>query len=107
VPKDSTSQRPYPYNRRCDFARCHCAPGFKAGGRDAFVTRLQDPKQRAAIRQAVERKRQLRKLGARTGGPEGILITGVRQNELKKYEGKTVADLGKMMNKDRSRQPSI
>src|SRR5262249_41838790 len=34
------------------------------------------------------------------GGPQGILIAGVLQPELKKYEGKTVAELGAMERKD-------
>jgi len=41
------------------------------------------------------KERQLRKWVRGTGGPQGILITGVLQNELKKYEVKTVADLAR------------
>jgi len=90
----------YPYTAAATSLDAIVPPEFKAGGRDAFVTRLQDPKQRAAIRQAVEGKDNFENWVRGTGGPQGILVTGVLQNELKKYEGKTVADLGKMMNKD-------
>jgi len=90
----------YPYTAAATSLDAIVPPEFKAGGRDAFVARLQDPKQRAAIRRAVEGKENFENWVRGTGGPQGILVTGVLQNELKKYEGKTVAELGKMMNKD-------
>ncbi len=90
----------YPYIAAATSLDAIVPPEFKAGGRDAFVERLQDPKQRAAIRKAVEGSDNFENWIRGTGGPQGILITDVLQNELKKYQGKTVADLGKMMNKD-------
>ena len=90
----------YPYTAAATSLDAIVPPEFKAGGRDAFVARLQDPKERAAIRRAVEGKDNFENWVRGTGGPQGILVTGVLQNELKKYEGKTVAELGKMMNKD-------
>jgi dihydroorotase/N-acyl-D-amino-acid deacylase len=90
----------YPYTAAATSLDAIVPPEFKAGGREAFVARLQDPKQRAAIRRAVEGKDNFENWVRGTGGPQGILVTGVLQNELKKYEGKTVAELGKMMNKD-------
>src|SRR3954466_3984219 len=90
----------YPYTAAATSLDAIVPPEFKAGGRDAFVARLQDPKQRAQIRKAVEGGENFENWVRGTGGPQGILITDVLQNELKKYQGKTVADLGKMMNKD-------
>jgi dihydroorotase/N-acyl-D-amino-acid deacylase len=90
----------YPYTAAATSLDAIVPPEFKAGGRDAFVKRLQDPKERAAIRKAVEGNENFENWIKGTGGPQGILITDVLQNDLKKYQGKTVADLGKMMNKD-------
>jgi len=90
----------YPYTAAATSLDAIVPPEFKAGGRDAFVARLQDPKQRAAIRKAVEGGENFENWVRGTGGPQGILITDVLQNDLKKYQGKTVAYLGQMMNKD-------
>ncbi|MFL6301498.1 MAG: amidohydrolase family protein [Terriglobales bacterium] len=90
----------YPYTAAATSLDAIVPPEYKAGGRDAFVVRLQDPKQRAEIRKAVESGENFENWVRGTGGPQGILITDVLQNDLKKYQGKTVADLGKMMNKD-------
>src|SRR6266704_2352582 len=46
----------YPYTAAATSLDAIVPPEFKAGGRDAFVARLQDTKQRAAIRRAVEGK---------------------------------------------------
>jgi len=90
----------YPYIAAATSLDAIVPPEFKSGGRDAFVERLKDPAQRAAIRKAVEGADNFENWIKGTGGPQGILITDVLQDDLKKYQGKTVADLGKMMNKD-------
>jgi dihydroorotase/N-acyl-D-amino-acid deacylase len=71
------------------------------GGDDALVRRLQDPATRARIR---------RELIARNGGPEnfvrgaggvgGVLVLGVLDSTLRRFEGRRLADIAREQGKD-------
>jgi len=75
---------------------------YHEGGVDAFVARLKDPAQRAAIRKELEAPPTdtTENMWRGTGGPDGILVIGVLNPELKKYEGKTVAQIAQLEKKD-------
>jgi N-acyl-D-amino-acid deacylase len=75
---------------------------YHEGGVDAFVARLKDPAQRAAIRKELEAPPSdtTENMWRGTGGPEGILVIGVLNPELKKFEGKTVAQIAQFEKKD-------
>ena len=75
---------------------------YHEGGVDAFVARLKDPAQRAVIRKELEAPPtdNTENMWRGTGGPAGILVIGVLNPELKKYEGKTVAQIAEMEKKD-------
>lgn len=77
-------------------------PKYHAGGADAFVTRLKDPATRAQIRSELQGKGVgFENLWLSAGGDgAGILIAGVLNPDLKKYEGKTVAQAATMEGKD-------
>jgi N-acyl-D-amino-acid deacylase len=75
---------------------------YHEGGVDAFVARLKDPAQRAVIRKELEAPPtdNTENMWRGTGGPAGILVIGVLNPELKKYEGKTIAQIAEMEKKD-------
>jgi dihydroorotase/N-acyl-D-amino-acid deacylase len=75
---------------------------YHAGGADAFVARLKDAAIRAKIRQELEAPAQgdMENMWLGPGGPQGILVVSVLNPELKKYEGKTVAQIAQAENKD-------
>jgi N-acyl-D-amino-acid deacylase len=91
----------YPYVAGATSLGASIPPKYHDGGTDALLARLKDPAQRAAIRRDLEQG------GAgdfenfwRGAGPEGILVISVRPNEYKKYEGKRIAEIAKLENKD-------
>ncbi|HVS65204.1 MAG TPA: D-aminoacylase [Thermoanaerobaculia bacterium] len=69
-------------------------PWVQEGGFDAWVSRLRDP----AIRGRVEREITARGEGWENlyhdaGSPDNVLLVGFRNPELKRYTGKTVAEV--------------
>lgn len=91
----------YPYVAGATSLGSTIPPKYHEGGTEALLGRLRDPQQRAAIRKDLE------STGAtdfenwwRGAGPENILVISVRPPEHKKYEGKRMAEIGKMENKD-------
>ncbi|HVR08328.1 MAG TPA: D-aminoacylase [Thermoanaerobaculia bacterium] len=71
------------------------------GGPDKLVARLADPAVRARVRAEVHKDdRSWENQYQCAGGGKGILIDTVVNPALKKYEGKTVADIAKAENKD-------
>jgi N-acyl-D-amino-acid deacylase len=71
------------------------------GGPDKLVERLADPAVRARVRAELHRDdRSWENQYQCAGGGKGILIATVVNPALKKYEGKTVAEIAKAENKD-------
>ncbi len=69
-------------------------PGWvRAGGFDAWRTRLQDP----AVRRRLKREWQARG-GAfvGSGGSEGVLLAGFKQDSLKQYTGKRLSEVARL-----------
>jgi dihydroorotase/N-acyl-D-amino-acid deacylase len=76
-------------------------PKYHAGGTDAFITRLKDPATRAQIRTDLQTKGVgFENLWLSAGAPDGILVADVLNSDLKQHEGKTVAQIAQMQNKD-------
>src|SRR5713226_1689959 len=75
---------------------------YHAGGTDAFIARLKDPATRAAIRKELESPsgKGAENMWHGANGPEGILVASILNPELKKYEGKTIAQIAALQNKD-------
>ena len=75
---------------------------YHAGGRDAFVARLQDPSSRAAIRKKLEAPggNGAENMWHGPTGPEGIIVVSVLNPALKQWEGKSIAQIASAENKD-------
>jgi dihydroorotase/N-acyl-D-amino-acid deacylase len=70
------------------------SPKYHEGGSEAFVQRLQNPQVRAAIRQELSgASGSLENMWRGTGGPQGILIASVLDPALRRYEGRTIAQI--------------
>ena len=106
----------YPYVASATSLGAVIPPKFHEGGAEAFVARLKDPAQRAAIRAALQGEMKTpassqevspakskpaskftnEAMWRGVGGPEGVLVISVFNPELKKYEGKTIAQIAQM-----------
>ncbi len=91
----------YPYTGAATSLGAVIPPQYHAGGPDEFVKRLKDPAVRERIRKEVEApSTTFENLWQGAGGADGVLVISVLNPDLRKYEGKTVAQIGKMENKD-------
>ncbi len=91
----------YPYVASATSLGASIPPRYHDGGTDAFVSRLKDPKTRAQIRAAMEDPvRGGENMWHGAGGASGILVSSVLSNNLKQFEGKTIAQVAQMQNKD-------
>src|SRR6185369_15492507 len=77
-------------------------PKYHDGGTDKFVARLKDPAIRQQIKADLARTddTNFEKLYQGSGGAQGVLILGVLNPELKKYEGKRLSEVAQMEGKD-------
>jgi N-acyl-D-amino-acid deacylase len=91
----------YPYIASATSLSAIIPPEYHEGGSDAFVARLKDPTVRAKIRAELSiDSDKFENMWRGTGGPQGVLVTSVLDPSLRKYEGKTVAQIAQMDNKD-------
>jgi len=91
----------YPYVAGATSLGAIVPPKYHDGGTDAFVARLKDPATRAQIRDDLQKKGAgFENLWLSAGTPDGILVADVLSTDLKQYEGKTVAQIARMQNKD-------
>jgi dihydroorotase/N-acyl-D-amino-acid deacylase len=91
----------YPYVAAQTSLGAVIPPKYHAGGPDEFVKRLKDPAVRAQIRnEVIAPSTSFENLWLGAGGASGVLVNSVLNPELRKYEGKTVAQIGKMDNKE-------
>ncbi|MGH9531737.1 MAG: TonB family protein [Terriglobales bacterium] len=92
----------YPYIASSTTLSACIPPKYQTGGTEDFLARLRDPAQRAAMRKDILTLHgsdfDNTWLGVK--GPEGILIASVPDPALKKYEGKNMAEIAAMQNKD-------
>ena len=91
----------YPYTRSSNGLDA-CLPIWaREGGLDTMIARLNDPAERARIKEDMEEPNatwENQWYGA--GGGDGILLTTVLNPSLRKYEGMTLAEIGRAMGKD-------
>lgn len=76
-------------------------PKYHEGGSTVFVTRLQNPQVRAAIRQELAGVGgSFENMWRGTAGPQGILVASALDPMLKHYEGRTIAQIAADEHKD-------
>jgi dihydroorotase/N-acyl-D-amino-acid deacylase len=91
----------YPYVAGATSLGAIVPPKYHDGGTDAFVARLKDPATRAQVRDDLQKKGAgFENLWLSAGTPDGILVADVLSTNLKQYEGKTIAQIAQMQNKD-------
>ena len=91
----------YPYRAGATALASALPPWVADGGVDKLLERLRDPKIRARIKQEMAADHpDWENLYHDAGGAPGVLISGVFNPALQKYNGKTVAEAAKMMGKD-------
>jgi dihydroorotase/N-acyl-D-amino-acid deacylase len=91
----------YPYPRGSNGLDANLPPWVREGGREALLKRLADPAARARAQQDMARETkdwENQYLGA--GGPGGVMVAEVLSPTLKKYEGKTIAEIASDEKKD-------
>ncbi|HEY7802742.1 MAG TPA: amidohydrolase family protein, partial [Dehalococcoidia bacterium] len=76
-------------------------PWFHDGGPRKLLERLDDPATCAEIRKTIETSHDgWENLYAQSPGPDDILIVGVRKDENRQYQGKTLRQIAAMMQLD-------
>jgi dihydroorotase/N-acyl-D-amino-acid deacylase len=92
----------YPYTRASNGLDACLPLWVREGGTEKMLARLRDPVQRERA------KKDMNDAGATTwenqwygsGGPDGVMLSSVINPDLRKYEGKTMTEIGKEMGKD-------
>ncbi len=91
----------YPYTRGSN-SLIACFPSWVSeGGTDKMIARLKDPVERARAQKEMDEPSSTWQNQWRgSGGPSGVLLIQVVNPELVKYEGKTLEEIGREMNKN-------
>ena len=91
----------YPYTRASNGLIASFPPWVAEGGTEKMIARLKDPVQRErAKREMDEPSDKWENEWRGSGGPSGILLVQVLNPDLTKYEGMTLEEIGRAMNKD-------
>ncbi len=91
----------YPYNRASNGLDACLPVWVREGGTDAMIARLKDPALRARIKKEMEDPNApYENQWYGSGGASGVMLSSVLNPELRKYEGMTLAEIGKAMGKD-------
>jgi dihydroorotase/N-acyl-D-amino-acid deacylase len=90
----------YPYVAGATALASSLPPWVADGGIEKLLERLRDPQVRARIkRELAADHRDWENIFFDSGGGEGVMISGVTNPDLKKYDGMTVAQMAKAMGK--------
>ncbi len=91
----------YPYTAGANGLDACLPPWIREGGRDALLKRLADPAQREkAKKEMLEDSDEWSNQYLGAGGPDRVLIASVLNPSLKKYEGKSIAQIAAEDKKD-------
>ncbi|HTY41966.1 MAG TPA: D-aminoacylase [Thermoanaerobaculia bacterium] len=91
----------YPYTAGSNGLDACLPPWIREGGHDALLKRLADPaKRERAKKEMLEDSDAWSNQYLGSGGPEGVLVASVVNTSLKKYEGKTIAQIAAEEKKD-------
>jgi dihydroorotase/N-acyl-D-amino-acid deacylase len=92
----------YPYVRASNGLDACLPLWVREGGKDKMLARLKDQAQRDRIRKDMDEPNPAtwENQWYGSGGSDGVLLSSVLSDGLKKYEGKTLTEIGKLMGKD-------
>ena len=90
----------YPYTRASNNLIA-CFPSWVSeGGTDKMIERLKDQTQRERAKKEMDERGTWQNQWLGSGGPSGVLLIQVLNPEFAKYEGMTLKEIGRSMNKD-------
>jgi N-acyl-D-amino-acid deacylase len=92
----------YPYTRASNGLVASFPPWVSEGGIDQMIARFKDPVQRERIKKEMDQPSTTWEnewLGS-GGDGSGIMLIGLMNPELAKYEGMTLQEIGRQLNKD-------
>jgi N-acyl-D-amino-acid deacylase len=92
----------YPYTRASNSLDSSFPPWVSEGGTDQMLARLKDPAQHERIKKELDQPSTTWEndwLGS-GGDGSGIMLVGLMNPELAKYEGMTLQEIGRQLNKD-------
>ncbi len=91
----------YPYTRASNGLTASFPPWVNEGGPDKMIQRLKDPALRERAKAEMEQPSDTWENEWRgSGGPSGMLLIQVLNPDLVKYEGMTLEEIGRAINKD-------
>ncbi len=92
----------YPYNRASNGLDACLPLWVREGGLDKMLARLKDASQRDRIREEMADGTitAWENQWYGSGGADGVMLSSVLNPELRKYEGMTLAEIGRAMGKD-------
>ena len=92
----------YPYDRASNGLDACLPLWVREGGLEPMLKRLQDPVQRERIKREMDDPtvKEWENQWYGSGGAEGVMVSTVLDPSLRKWEGKTLAQIGKDMGKD-------
>lgn len=92
----------YPYDRASNGLDACLPLWVRDGGTEAMIARLKDPAQRERIKRDMEdpNPADWENQWYGSGGASGVLLSSVLDPSLRKWEGKTLEEIGREMGKD-------
>jgi N-acyl-D-aspartate/D-glutamate deacylase len=92
----------YPYDRASNGLDACLPLWVREGGLEPMLARLKDPAQREKIRRDMDdaAAKEWENQWYGSGGASGVLLSSVLNGDLRKYEGKTLEEIGREMGKD-------
>lgn len=91
----------YPYIAGGTALASSLPPWVADGGTEKLLERLKDPAIRARIKQEMATEHpNWENLYLGSGGPSGVLVSGIANPDLKKYDGETLAQIASSQGKD-------
>ena len=90
----------YPYTASATGLSSSIPAWAHAGGDDSLVRRLQDPVIRARIRRAMRGGGRQARPSRGAGGLSGVVVLGVLDPTLRRYEGRRITDIARDEHKD-------
>ena len=91
----------YPWNRASNGLDACLPPWVREGGRDALLKRLSDPSTRERVKADMAKaSTEWENQWLGSGGGDGVMVAEVLSEKLKKYEGKTIAEIAAAEKKD-------